>query len=300
MDFKILFIFCLALLFKFQQLNACNRNTNDNEPNYGTCGQKTSKSLDSNQSEKIINGGTATPNSWPWIVSLRVNGKHICGGTLIHQQYVLTAAHCIEDFSILTKQLLTVIVGLHNVDSYSASQVYQVDKLIQHEFYISTSVEKGYDIALIKLRSSVQLSSAVSLLCLPSKNSASLVLGQFVTTAGWGRIDSTFDPIMAAQLQELKLKVANNDPVCPETRYDSKLLYCLYDTNGSGQSQVCQGDSGSPFFYTKDNKWYIFGLVSYSNAEESGDNIKCLTKNPAYFTNVPYYIDWIVSKIDNN
>ena len=55
------------------------------------------------QSSRVVNGEEATPNSWPWQISLRyrdypdVNAYgHICGGSLIENDLVLTAAHCVE------------------------------------------------------------------------------------------------------------------------------------------------------------------------------------------------------------
>lgn len=53
------------------------------------CGQKP-------YSARVVNGDNASPHSWPWQVSLRVNNGHICGGSLINNQWVVTAAHCVE------------------------------------------------------------------------------------------------------------------------------------------------------------------------------------------------------------
>jgi secreted trypsin-like serine protease len=58
---------------------------------------------------RVINGQNAAPHSWPWQISLRVNGRHICGGTLIRPDWVLTAAHCVSKNPVASGY--TVVVG---------------------------------------------------------------------------------------------------------------------------------------------------------------------------------------------
>ena len=59
---------------------------------------------------RVANGVNALPHSWPWPISLRTNGgKHFCGGSLIHPEWVLTAAHCIED--IIDHRMYKVVAG---------------------------------------------------------------------------------------------------------------------------------------------------------------------------------------------
>ena len=60
-------------------------------------------------SARVVNGENATPHSWPWQVSLRVNGHHICGGSLIKANWIVTAAHCVRNFPY--PQGYTVVVG---------------------------------------------------------------------------------------------------------------------------------------------------------------------------------------------
>ena len=47
-------------------------------------------------SARVVNGENASPHAWPWQISLRVNGRHICGGSLIANDWVVTAAHCVD------------------------------------------------------------------------------------------------------------------------------------------------------------------------------------------------------------
>lgn len=63
---------------------------------------------------RVINGQDATPHSWPWQVSLRARGRHICGGSLIRPDWIVTAAHCV--YRNPNPSGYTVVVGKTLVD----------------------------------------------------------------------------------------------------------------------------------------------------------------------------------------
>ncbi len=115
---------------------------------------------------RIVGGVTASDFAWPWQVSISFKGQFICGGTLIDRQYVVTAAHCIIGQSNNANDFL-VRVGAHNMirQGYYAGTFYQAAALFVHENYVSA--EYGYDIAIIRLSRSVDISDTVNVVCLP-------------------------------------------------------------------------------------------------------------------------------------
>lgn len=107
-----------------------------------------------------------------------------------------------------------------------------------------------------------------------------------------------FDPVLPTYLQEADMKVGNNDAICQLYGFDLNLLYCVYDNSTKqAKSQVCSGDSGSPLFYKVDNKWFIYGVVSFTMVEQKATQSRCLTNTPSYFAQVPLFVDWITKKM---
>ena len=70
--------------------------------------------------KRVVNGKDATPHSWPWMVSLRYNGRHICGGSLIKGNWVVTAAHCVARNPSIGDY--TVVVGKAELE-YTSLQI---------------------------------------------------------------------------------------------------------------------------------------------------------------------------------
>ncbi|XP_070956371.1 chymotrypsin-like elastase family member 2A isoform X1 [Macaca nemestrina] len=237
---------------------------------------------------RVVGGEEATPNSWPWQVSLQYtsNGKwyHTCGGSLITNNWVLTAAHCIS-----SSRTYRVVLGRHNLDiAESGSLAVRVSKTVVHQNWNSNQVSKGYDIALLKLANPVSLTDKIQLACLPP---AGTILPNnypcYVT--GWGRL-RTNGPLPDV-LQQGRLLVVDYATCSSSGWWGSTVKTSMICAGGDGKISSCNGDSGGPLnCQASDGRWEVHGIVSF------GSSLGCnYYHKPSVFTRVSNYINWINS-----
>ncbi|XP_042533007.1 anionic trypsin-1-like isoform X2 [Dipodomys spectabilis] len=182
--------------------------------------------------DKIVGGYTCAPNSVPYQVSLN-SGYHFCGGSLINDQWVVSAAHCY-------KSRIQVRLGEHNIKVQEGSeQVIRAAKVIRHPGYNSRNLDN--DIMLIKLSSPVSLNSQVAPVALPTSCAPA---GTQCLISGWGNTLS-FGVNNPDELQCLDAPLLSQS-VC-EAAYPGKVtknMVCAGFIEGGKDS--CQGDSGGP------------------------------------------------------
>ncbi|XP_065376314.1 chymotrypsin-like elastase family member 2A [Macaca fascicularis] len=242
---------------------------------------------------RVVGGEEATPNSWPWQVSVLYNSNgnwyHICGGTLIANNWVLTAAHCISD-----NRTYGVALGRHNLYiAESGSLAVSVSKTVVHPKWNSSDVSKGCDIALLKLANPVSLTDKIQLACLPPAG-ATLPNNYPCYVTGWGYLH-TNGPASDV-LQQGLLLVVDYDTCSSPDWWGSIVKRCMICAGGDGVTSSCYGDSGGPLnCQAADGRWEVHGIVSF------GSSLGCnYPQKPSVFTRVSKYIDWINSVIANN
>ncbi|KAF2891882.1 hypothetical protein ILUMI_14318 [Ignelater luminosus] len=264
------------------------------------------------QSDRIVGGAVTSIGEFPWMVLLGYIKKsnnesagYKCGGTLLNQRYVLTAAHCIKVKRITDLKLDNVRLGEWRVSTeedctgdnpavdYCANPVIDVgiEKAIAHSNYNGKNGDN--DIGLLRLQRNIVYSEFVVPICLPSFHPPLLTEHTELFAAGWGSTEnaSTSDIKLKLSLsivsnQKCKEKISNRG------RVGSNQL-CV---GGVGGKDTCTGDSGGPLMSTfsdrnsRGNQWYQVGVVSWG--------VGCATNVPAVYTRVARYLNWILDNID--
>ncbi|KAM4738195.1 chymotrypsin-C-like [Anableps anableps] len=237
---------------------------------------------------RVVNGVDVRPHSWPWQVSLqcKIDGEwtHSCGGTVISEQWILTAAHC-----IIQHMECRVALGKHNLNQIEAGSVYMGSaNIVMHEEWNPLTLHN--DIALIKLEAPVEFSDTIKTACLPSAG-FTLAPDETCFITGWGRL-YTGGPL-ADILQQALLPVVDHATCTQSDWWGSQVTEKMLCAGGDGIVSGCNGDSGGPLNCPNpDGSWDVHGMVSFGSSE--GCNV---LQKPTVFTQVSSYIGWINKRV---
>ncbi|KAI7815053.1 Serine protease, partial [Rhyzopertha dominica] len=183
------------------------------------------------ENSRIIGGSPAAAGQFPWQVAVQYrtnSGSFFCGGSLIHQLWVLTAAHC--------------AVGA-----------------IIHERYSSSNLNN--DIALVRLPSAVTLNARIQTIRLPTRGSTTGASVP-VTVSGWGRTSDTSGGVSAV-LNFVGLTTISNS-ACASVYGSSVVIASTICARGNPHHSTCSGDSGGPLVvYDSSGRATQVGVVSF-------------------------------------
>ncbi|XP_076839101.1 transmembrane protease serine 3 isoform X2 [Brachyhypopomus gauderio] len=225
---------------------------------------------------RIVGGNLSTSEQFPWQASLQYQNQYLCGGTLITNQWIVTAAHCVYGFA--NPSLWSVRVGISEQPVSGAGDL-AVATILYHGMYHLESVQ--YDIALVKLARPLTFNGQVQPICLPNYGE-DFRPGSMCWVSGWGATKSGGE--VSASLQSATVSLLSTTQC---GRQDlSPWSVCAGSLKGG--ANTCQGDSGSPLAY-EDSVWKLVGVASWTRGCES---------QPGIYTSVIHALPWLQQNME--
>jgi len=225
---------------------------------------------------------------------------YACGGTIINNRWILTAAHCANDYK--ERKSLTIILGSTNLtiptNLNQDVQICRASHVISHPEYYSESLLPLHDIALIRLKTKVVFSATVQPICLPDAE-VDIFKFRYCMATGFG-LSIFKDDKSAGILREGRMKpmtakacldayenLYNSNWKISQSEFD--YFFCAGEYPPQGGVDVCHGDSGGPLACIDDSGvWTVVGITSFGwgNCDLS------------VFARVSTYIPWIKETMD--
>ncbi|KAK0162535.1 hypothetical protein PV327_006306 [Microctonus hyperodae] len=250
-------------------------------------------------SPRITDGETAIPHKYPYQVSVVwgippfIKYRHVCGGSILNKNWVLTAGHCVTELPQIGR--LAVQAGKHYIDRHEPGQENRdvTLKFVHHNYPGGVA---QHDIALLKLKTPLTYNEHVQPVALPPAQKQHF--GNVVLT-GWGSISKQFWPQLPKELQQAIIPIIDYD-TCFEAFNSATDNFELFDTQVctgpiGGSIAACSGDSGGPLVqFNADNKPEQVGIVSWGSYPCGASGA------PSVYTRVSSYVDWIQTKLQSS
>lgn len=230
------------------------------------------------QDPNIIGGQNTIIDNHPWQVSLRtITQGHICGGSIVDDDWILTAAHCVLNANPAN---LTIAAGITERTDNTTGQYRQVVEIIIHPNYNPNTLNN--DLALLRLSQPLNFDARVKPIALTS-NSALTNPGISALLTGWGLTANSGNPSLI--LQELEMPIISNsqanDINTGSTVVNSNMI-ALYQPG----SAAAPGDSGGPLSVLSNGQRFLIGCSSWGESPKD--------QKPTIYTKITNYYSWIL------
>ncbi|CAD6230942.1 GSCOCT00006889001.2-RA-CDS [Cotesia congregata] len=224
---------------------------------------------------RVVGGEDAAEGAHPWQVSLRKYNSHFCGGVIVNERWILTAAHCIV---YLPKSFITIVAGTNSLSN--SGNVYEVDEIFVHDFSPSTIIN---DIALIRTTSEIEFSDKIQPIKISEQNF--YAHGDPAVLTGWGYTGVTPD-----RLKEINLRIYEQSECQKHWWSLPESQICTLTEAGEG---ACMGDSGGPLVADG----VQIGIVSYGKPCAQGfpDVYTRVRENSHYCGAVVLNSRWVIT-----
>ncbi|CAH2292212.1 transmembrane protease serine 9 [Pelobates cultripes] len=237
------------------------------------------------KANRIVGGSDAAKGEFPWQVSLRENNEHFCGATIISEKWLVSAAHCFNDFQ--DPAVWVAYIGTTFLSGSDSGTVKtSIKSIIKHPLYDPDTAD--YDVAVLELDSPLKFNKFTQPVCLPASTHI-FTVGKKCIITGWGYLKE--DNLVKPEVLQ-KATVALMDQTLCNSLYShvvtDRMLCAGYL---EGRIDSCQGDSGGPLVCEEaSGKFFLAGIVSWG--------VGCAeARRPGVYVRVSKVRNWIVEVI---
>ncbi|WP_084736148.1 serine protease [Cystobacter ferrugineus] len=243
--------------------------------------------------QEIVGGTNATIAANPWQVSLQdSSGSHFCGGSVLNENWILTAQHCVSENGTISKPAQVAAGSTTLKGMRSSGQIRPVAEVIVYPGYVD--VNQGKDVALLRLAAPLDLSGA-NVKAIPLATAADEAAG--ITNAGvvarvtgWGALASSGPMYSPDTLQTVDVRLLSNSSA--QSSYPEETIGSDQLAAASPGKDSCQGDSGGPLTVLENGTHVLVGVVSW------GDGCAD-SRHPGMYARVGSFEPWIASQISD-
>ncbi|XP_073417704.1 ovochymase-2-like [Dendrobates tinctorius] len=268
------------------------------------CGERPAANESINYSllSRIVGGTSAKKEECPWIASLKKDGKHFCGATIISENRLVTAAHCLLEKNI--EFYMKVFVGDYDFNiKESTEQSFHVQAVHKHPDFNSKQPYNN-DVAVVEVVGRITFGKYIQPACLPSPDEE-FPKGYMCDTLGWGRLEENGklpNMVHRVSLPIIEYKRCISTMKTVDQRLEFNTVVCAGYPEGG--KDACQGDSGGPFLCQRSHgRWVLVGVTSWGLgcARKWIDNfLRPPDKrgSPGIFTDIQRLRGWIITKLN--